>query len=41
MTTKDTSVASLTQFSGENQSETAEVLSAEGAHLDSDDEASH
>ena len=33
MTMKDSSVASLTQFSGKNQSETAEVLSAEGAHL--------
>ena len=33
MTTKDTSVASLTQFTGKNQSETGEVLSAEGAHL--------
>ena len=33
MTIKDTSVASLTQFSGKNQSETAEVLSAEGANL--------
>ena len=33
MTTKDTSVASLTQISGKNQSEKAEVLSAEGAHL--------
>jgi len=33
MTTKDTSVASLAQFSGKNQPEPAEVLSAEGAHL--------
>ena len=33
MTTKDTSVASLTQFTGKNQSETAEVLSAAGAPL--------
>ena len=41
MTTKDISVASLTQFTGKNQSETVEVLSAEGAHFDSDDEASH